>query len=163
MSKKNNTNTAAAVENIVVEAVEVCAAPVAKSSFRDRFNAARLEFSTRIRASWDKTVAGISAVLGYVKVAAVAAIMTFLVLATIGFSMRANASDRRAAAYRQAGAIVAAAAEAEAMAAKAQLSAALAPKPTISQRIYSAGESVGTAVSNLDGRVSSLAFGEGSK
>jgi uncharacterized protein HemX len=33
----------------------------------------------------------------------------------------------------------------------------------IGTRLYKAGESVGTAVSNLDGRVSSFAFGEGSK
>ena len=149
------------MEAPVVEVVEAApAAPAAKTTFRDRFAAARMEFCNRIKASWEKTIAGVWAGVGVAKVAAVAAIMTFLVLATIGALARANESDRRAAAYRQAGAAVAAAAESEAMAVKAQLSAILTPKPTVLQRVYSAGEAGVKYVRNVDGAMRDATFGK---
>jgi hypothetical protein len=135
---------AASVEP-VVEAVAVEAsptAPVAKRSFRDRCNAARTEFAARVKASWERVMAAASLAWGYTKVAFVVAFILGLIVAMVSNGLHAADAQRKAEAYRQSARIIANAAQVEIGGLQAKLKDALAPKPTIGQRLYGACQTV---------------------
>ena len=128
----SNTTTNTAAPTITLKARCIAACRVLKD---------------RMATAWNKTMAGFTVAMGYAKAAAIMAVMGVLLGAAIGGIVRANNAERflgaaigglvRADAAARKADAAARKAEAEAQDAKEALAAALAPKPTFLQKVYS--------------------------